>query len=109
MTSILLLFSQGYVEYRNFELGVLFHSRPGVRYRAMSGACPLHEELSSADRHTSVSESDVVLLPLPYEVLGGEAYCSESGAFLRRPFFHENREVRTRHRVLIVSHVYAGE
>jgi hypothetical protein len=37
-------------------------------------------------------DSGVVLLPLPYEVLGGQAYCSEGGAFLHRPHFHENHE-----------------
>jgi hypothetical protein len=91
VTVFIALFSQGYVEFRNFELGVLFHSRPGVQYRALSGRCPVHGKGSSPPLDVS-GASDVVTLPLPYEVLGGDAYCSEGGAFLHRPYFHENHE-----------------
>ncbi len=75
------------MELRNFELGVLFHSRPGRQYRALSGSCPMHSTKSCL-----VAEEGVVLLPLPYEVLGGQPYCAESGAFLHRPYFHENQQ-----------------
>lgn len=44
---------QGYFEYKNFELGVLFHSNikashsssSGVRYKIPVGTCPLHGEV----------------------------------------------------------------
>eukprot|EP01034_Spumella_vulgaris_P021695 gene21695-27745_t len=83
----------GYVEFRNFELGVMFHSRPGLRYRALSGKCPLHGQQDPlASQGASRVSDDVVLLPLPFEVQGGDPYCSESGHFQHRPYFHENHE-----------------
>jgi hypothetical protein len=44
---------RGYTEILNFEIGVMFHSRPGKQYKALNPQCPLH----SASPHSASPHS----------------------------------------------------
>lgn len=85
---------QGYIQFRNFELGVLFHSTNRRTYKALSENCPVHsggENLyrSSASGAGSV---EVIVLPVPYDILGGVPYCVD-GKFRRRPYMSDLHEL----------------
>lgn len=74
----------------------MFHRRPGRRYRALTSSCRVHGgDASSVPSMTMHCPPDVVVLPLPYELMGGQPYCGASGAFHHRPYFHEDHEVRS--------------
>ena len=65
---------QEYIEYRNFELGVLFRSSSDSIYRVHSGNCPIHKA------------SDVGILPIPY-LLESEPFCDDDLQFVHQPYF----------------------
>ena len=62
----------GYVEYKNFELGVLFQSSKKLQYRALNPTCSRHRS-----GEFNKKEGNVCVLPLPYDMLGGEKYYDE--------------------------------
>eukprot|EP01041_Mallomonas_annulata_P012585 gene12585-26502_t len=79
---------EGYIEYKNFELGVLFHSKGNdVQYRALDSSCPGQE-----GRDVQVTVAAVTVLPVPYELLGGKAYC-DNGRFVTKPYLHDLHEL----------------
>ena len=93
------------VEFRNFELGVLFHSSStrGVEYRAFHPNCPIHQlssiskrdETTGAELQSSATDgAEIVLLPAPYDLVGGQPYYSvDSATFLHRPYLTNTNEV----------------
>lgn len=91
------------VEYRNFELGVLFRTsiKHGLQYRNISDTCELHGKNSSnatfqgADRLWSEAGADVILLPVPFDLLGGdEYYAPDNATFMHRPYMTNSEEVK---------------
>jgi hypothetical protein len=94
---------RGYVEILNFEIGVMFHSRPGKEYRALNPQCPLHsgsyddrDGSKSSSGSSSGSESPhndhTVILPFPYDLLRGAPYCHNGkSAFSHRPYLSDTK------------------
>lgn len=88
------------IEYRNFELGVLFHSSSerGIEYRTYTPSCPVHIDPHHVidPRIPDVVADSPILLPVPYDMIGGKQYyCTESATFLHRPYFNSTEEVYT--------------
>eukprot|EP00981_Chlorochromonas_danica_P002612 scaffold504_cov189-Ochromonas_danica.AAC.47 len=80
---------QGYWEYRNFELGVMFRSSSSRRYRLRHAACPEHGH----DPRPVIEVDNEVYLPLPYQALSLQPFCdSKTGKLLSQPFFSEAQE-----------------
>lgn len=83
---------QGYTEYRNFEMGVMFRTSSKRQYKARSADCPLHrEDPQSTIRHPEHSRQ-AVILPIPFKVSGLQAYCDATGHLLQQPFFNDREE-----------------
>mmetsp|Transcript_20900 Transcript_20900/g.30089 ORF Transcript_20900/g.30089 Transcript_20900/m.30089 type:complete len:707 (-) Transcript_20900:169-2289(-) len=86
---------EGCIEYKNFELGVLFHTRnKGTEkrrvYRILDSHCPVHGLGTVSQKGVS---SDVIILPLPYEAVRTKAYLGSNGEFLYEPYFHDPSEL----------------
>lgn len=62
------------MEYKNFELGVLFRSSSERLYHVYSESCQIH------------STTDLGLLPIPY-LFESEAYCDDDLQFVHQPYF----------------------
>lgn len=92
---------QGYIEYKNFEIGVMFHSchvdadgdKDSLKdYRGLNRDCKLHSTAEAvAENHHS--NSSIRILPVPYDLMDTTLYCEDAaeddvGAFLHRPYFH---------------------
>ena len=86
-------------------MGVLFHTRPGKCYKALNPECSVHGKSNryqgkkrsnmGIDRtkgspEENASEVDsTVILPFPFNVLGGIPYYEEAESrFKHRPFFN---------------------
>ena len=68
----------GYFEYKNFELGVLFHTSVGKQYRALNPTCPIHQ-------HTKTfRDGKVIVLPVPYDMEGGQKYFDNQRCTFRK-------------------------
>lgn len=91
------------VEYRNFELGVFFHASKerGTEYLAIRPDCPVHggycrgegNDLNFA-RSRNCSDRKCVMLPVPYDLCGGEKYYSaDSAVFHYSPYLNKADEV----------------
>ena len=69
----------GYFEYKNFELGVLFQSSKKLQYRALNPKCVRH-----GDGQLLWTEKNLCILPVPYDMLGGDKYYDEDIEAFRR-------------------------
>ena len=74
-----LIYFQEYVEYKNFELGVLFRSNKDRIYRVHSDSCQIHKA------------NDLGALPIPY-LLESEPFCDENFQFVHQPYFRSRYE-----------------
>ena len=105
---------QGFIEYKNFELGVLYHSGTQqrssidnveadyVQYKAYNRNCTVHRHpvvgppaSATTKPYTPIVNEEggkVIVLPLPYDLLTYDPFCNEKG-FLKEPFFHDKSEV----------------
>ena len=68
---------QGYIEYRNFELGILFKSTKELQYKALYGDCPVHGKSSTMQSNSS---SNDIVLPFPYDLYHhSQPFCNDVG------------------------------
>ena len=85
------------IEFRNFELGVLFHSSkfPGIEYRSFDPCCKEHHLYAvNGIINRDIPGSNIILLPLPYDLFRGESYyCPDTAVFQHRPFMSNSEEV----------------
>lgn len=86
---------QGYTDLSNFEIGVMFHTRPDKDYRALNPDCTVHGNSTAIIAHgkealaVDMTKSSVVILPFPFDLEGGVPYYEEDEArFKHRPFFN---------------------
>eukprot|EP01031_Cornospumella_fuschlensis_P025888 gene25888-31262_t len=109
------LLSGGFVDYTNFELGVLFRSQQaGVRYFMCRGECEVHQGLFENESVTSAiaalyprhhhrskeQQPTEIYLPFPFSCpwsqrgveVEGSRFVDEVGALLRVPFCHDLQE-----------------
>eukprot|EP01038_Epipyxis_sp_PR26KG_P012574 gene12574-16862_t len=87
---------QGYFEFKNFELGVLFHSDENVQYKALQNSCKIHNNTNNNNLfHPNLTAVNKIIkiLPIPYEISALQPYCDGRGYFTHMPFFHEPGEV----------------
>lgn len=72
---------QGYIEYRNFELGVLLKSTENKQYQALCGSCPIHgKKATSVAADEKDSNVERIVLPFPYDLYyESEAFCNDVG------------------------------
>jgi hypothetical protein len=77
--------------YKNFEIGVLFHTSRQRQYRALSSLCKIH---STDTSHKAKSHIDcnTCILPVPYDICSETKYCSDL-EFQMKPFMKSTSEV----------------
>jgi hypothetical protein len=85
-------------DYKNFELGVLFHSTCDLQYRALHSSCPVHSNSDGKDFKFTLNGINYVILPLPYDIIEGGSvkYCSDNLMFRFKPFMHDILQVLRR-------------
>ena len=69
----------GYFEYKNFELGVLLQSSKKMQYKALNPKCVCH-----GNGKLLRKEKNVCILPVPYDMLGGDKYYNEDVEAFRK-------------------------
>lgn len=112
---------QGYREFRNFELGVLFRSTKTRQYFALNNACsvctrakPFHKitatrinspSKASQVKHEKLQYSSLasipkryapirnITLPYPFHISKAKPYCDHRGKLIIDPYFHEDLQV----------------
>lgn len=85
----------GYWDYKNFELGVLFHSNKDRQYRALCGTCPVHTSNNLKTAFVDEKEEKkLIILPFSYDIGEAKPFCNELNQLQRCPFFYPPGEVR---------------
>jgi hypothetical protein len=100
-------FQNGYTDYKNFEIGVLFHSDKDHIYKALDKDCSIHNNnqldkdyINNKDSNKdNINNKDVniEIIPLPYEVKL-DKFCSVNDhctTWISRPYFNEDWVVGT--------------
>jgi hypothetical protein len=99
--------------HRNFELGVVLHSKTtaaaatcggggksdgGLQYRALSPSCPLHSGQGNHPLRTRRADGTTeIVLPLPYDVAAGQPfYSTDESRFIRCPHMSFEEKVSRR-------------
>jgi hypothetical protein len=91
-------------EYKNFEIGVLFHSNRQHQYRALSSCCVLHSHSIPAFNEKDEFGSFVHILPVPYDIVSRKKYCIDLD-FKLNPFMKSFTGVRVCVRLRILYFV----
>ena len=108
---------QGYREFKNFELGILFRSTKTRQYLALNNACPVCTRAKPFQKITATRENDRkpndnesryssfgivpkryspiqnITLPLPFNLSNAKPYCNSQGKLVIDPYFHEDLQV----------------
>lgn len=77
--------------YKNFEIGVLFHSSRQRQYRALSSSCRFHSTDCSLKTKGRI-DCNTYVLPVPYDICSETKYCSDL-EFQIKPFMKSTNEV----------------